>query len=127
MELEPQPQDPRIELVETDSGEVTLLIDGDQAVQAWEREAQALRIGGVMIHMFAKRPDSMSCSGYSSAASLWNAARFVPNPRPNTCPRRRARLTSNASSRRQSQARARHYRLQPRMAGTPNGWSRGRH
>ena len=38
MELKPQPQDPQIELVETDLGEVTLLIDGDQAMQAWERE-----------------------------------------------------------------------------------------
>jgi len=38
MELKPQPQNPPIELVETDSGEVTLLIDGYQAMQAWEHE-----------------------------------------------------------------------------------------
>ncbi|MGH3941370.1 MAG: class I SAM-dependent methyltransferase [Pseudonocardiaceae bacterium] len=38
MELRSQPQDPPIELVETDSGEVTLLIDGHQAMQAWESE-----------------------------------------------------------------------------------------
>lgn len=37
MTLEPQ-QDPQIELVEANSGEVTLLIDGGQAMQAWERE-----------------------------------------------------------------------------------------
>ncbi|MDQ3761606.1 MAG: hypothetical protein M3460_07870, partial [Actinomycetota bacterium] len=29
--------DPSIDLVESDSGEVTLLIDGEQAMQAWER------------------------------------------------------------------------------------------
>jgi predicted methyltransferase len=34
-----QPQEhPRIELVERDDGEVTLLIDGRQAMQAWERD-----------------------------------------------------------------------------------------
>jgi spermidine synthase len=38
MEVTPALQDPSIELVETDSGEVTLLIDGGQAMQAWERE-----------------------------------------------------------------------------------------
>lgn len=38
MELKPQTQDPQIELVEANSGEVTLLIDGGQAMQAWERE-----------------------------------------------------------------------------------------
>jgi spermidine synthase len=38
MEVTPALQDPSIELVETASGEVTLLIDGGQAMQAWERE-----------------------------------------------------------------------------------------
>jgi predicted methyltransferase len=33
-----QPPDPRIELVEDPSGETTLLIDGGQAMQGWERE-----------------------------------------------------------------------------------------
>ena len=32
-----QPENPRIELVGT-NGEVSLLIDGEQAMQAWERE-----------------------------------------------------------------------------------------
>jgi spermidine synthase len=32
------PHDPRIEMVETRDGEVTLAIDGGQAMQAWERE-----------------------------------------------------------------------------------------
>lgn len=38
MELPSKLQEPRIELVETDSGEVSLLINGGQAMQAWERE-----------------------------------------------------------------------------------------
>lgn len=38
MELTPQMGDPSIELVDTGSGEVTLLIDGEQAMQAWERD-----------------------------------------------------------------------------------------
>src|SRR5262249_36040215 len=38
MELVSQPEDPPIELVETNAGEVTLLIDGGQAMQGWERE-----------------------------------------------------------------------------------------
>ncbi|MCA1692433.1 MAG: class I SAM-dependent methyltransferase [Actinobacteria bacterium] len=33
-----QPVDPDIELVETDTGETTLLIDGGQAMQAWEQD-----------------------------------------------------------------------------------------
>jgi predicted methyltransferase len=33
-----QPESPKIELVETVDGEVTLLIDGGQAMQGWERD-----------------------------------------------------------------------------------------
>lgn len=33
-----QPAEPEIELVETDTGETTLLIDGGQAMQAWEQD-----------------------------------------------------------------------------------------
>jgi len=33
-----QPEDPEVTLVETETGEVTLQIDGRQAMQAWERD-----------------------------------------------------------------------------------------
>ncbi|HSM97661.1 MAG TPA: class I SAM-dependent methyltransferase, partial [Gallionella sp.] len=36
-----QPDDPEIALLERE-GEVTLMIDGDQAMQAWERELMCL-------------------------------------------------------------------------------------
>ncbi len=38
MKLPDQPENPEIHLVETTSGEVTLAINGGQAMQAWERE-----------------------------------------------------------------------------------------
>ena len=38
MKVPNQPENPEIQLVETTSGEVTLAIDGGQAMQAWERE-----------------------------------------------------------------------------------------
>jgi hypothetical protein len=38
MKVPNQPENPEIQLVETTSGEVTLAIDGGQAMQAWELE-----------------------------------------------------------------------------------------